>query len=79
MAVDAWCPVMIPALFLSLIGPVKGWDFGLGMDEGESVTVCMIVLWGIFAGRAVYNFGYKKEQWMEIGMGGRRGGKIKTA
>ncbi|CAD6578995.1 MAG: hypothetical protein TREMPRED_002331 [Tremellales sp. Tagirdzhanova-0007] len=78
-AVDAWCPIMIPALFLSLIGPVEGWAWGLGMGEEEAVVLCMIVLWVIFAGRAVYNLGYKREHWTRLLRleGGRK--KIKTA
>ena len=49
------------------------------MREDEAVILCMIVLWGIFAARAVYNFGYKREHWTEtLGLTGGRG-KIKTA
>ncbi len=77
-AADVWCPIFIPALFLTLMGPVKGWERGIGIGEDEAVVICMLVLWGIFAGRAVYNLGYRREQWEEmLGEGGRR--KIKTA
>lgn len=66
MMVDAWAPVVIPALFLTLIGPVEGWGFGMGWGEDESVIVCMTGLTIIFALRAVYNFGYKKELWLNM-------------
>lgn len=79
MAADAWVPVVIPVLFLSLIGPVPGWAYGFGWDEGEAVVACMIVCSGVFLGRAIYNFGYKKEQWAKmLGVAGERR-KIKTA
>lgn len=66
MMVDAWAPVVIPALFLTLIGPVEGWGFGMGWGEDESVIVCMTGLTIIFALRAVYNLGYKKELWLNM-------------
>nr|XP_031860573.1 uncharacterized protein CI109_003904 [Kwoniella shandongensis]KAA5527645.1 hypothetical protein CI109_003904 [Kwoniella shandongensis] len=75
MLVDAWAPLVIPALFLSLIGPVQGWNFGmgLGVSEDEAVVICMGVVWAIFTLRAVYNFGYKKEQWSSlIGLGEKK-------
>ncbi|KIR68776.1 hypothetical protein I314_01201 [Cryptococcus bacillisporus CA1873] len=73
MMVDAWAPVLIPAVFLTLIGPVEGWDFGMGWGEDESVIVCMIGLTIIFALRAVYNFGYKKELWSHmLGLEGKK-------
>ncbi|OCF45818.1 hypothetical protein I317_00306 [Kwoniella heveanensis CBS 569] len=76
MMVDAWCPVVIPVIFLTLIGPVKGWDHGLGLGEDEAVVACMGILWACFAGRAVYNLGYKKEQWTSmLGLGDK---KVKT-
>nr|ODN93718.1 hypothetical protein L204_04902 [Cryptococcus depauperatus CBS 7855] len=55
--VDSWAPIVIPVLFLALIGPVQGWPWGLKMEEGESVVVCMIILSAIFLLRALYNFG----------------------
>lgn len=58
---------------------MEGWETGLGLREDEAVILCVIVLWGIFAARAVYNFGYKREHWTEtLGLTGGRG-KIKTA
>lgn len=73
MMVDAWAPVVIPALFLTLIGPVEGWGFGMGCEEDESVIVCMIAVTIIFALRAIYNFGYKKELWLNmLGLEGKK-------
>lgn len=73
MMVDAWAPVVIPALFLTLIGPVEGWRFGMGWEEDESVIVCMIAMTIIFALRAIYNFGYKKELWLNmLGLEGKK-------
>ncbi|KAK8847466.1 hypothetical protein IAR55_005324 [Kwoniella newhampshirensis] len=66
MMVDAWAPLVVPALFLSLIGPVDGWSFGMGLGEDEAVVLCMGVVWAIFAARAIYNLGYKKEQWLGL-------------
>ncbi|WVR04686.1 hypothetical protein IAU60_001697 [Kwoniella sp. DSM 27419] len=77
MMVDAWCPVVIPVLFLTLIGPVQGWNYGLGIGTNEAVIACMLVLWACFAGRAVYNFGYKREQWMGM-LGMSSGRKLKV-
>ncbi|WVW78383.1 hypothetical protein I302_100337 [Kwoniella bestiolae CBS 10118] len=73
MLVDTWCPLFISPLFLTLIGPVQGWDYGLGWKENEAVVFCMVVLWGCFTGRAIYNFGYRREQWLEmLGVGGQK-------
>ncbi|WWC68042.1 uncharacterized protein I206_101961 [Kwoniella pini CBS 10737] len=66
MLVDTWCPLLISPLFLTLIGPVEGWNFGLGWEENEGVLACMIVLWICFTGRAIYNFGYEKEHLIEL-------------
>ncbi|WWC59550.1 uncharacterized protein I303_102106 [Kwoniella dejecticola CBS 10117] len=66
MLVDTWCPLLISPLFLTLIGPVEGWNTGLGWTENESVVACMVVLWACFTGRAIYNFGYKKEHWLNL-------------
>ena len=75
---DTFVPLIIPALFLSLIGPVQGWDFGLGVGEDEAAIICAAVTSLIFLGRAVYNFGHKGDQWAGLlGLGERR--KIKTA
>ncbi|WVQ98124.1 hypothetical protein IAU59_005246 [Kwoniella sp. CBS 9459] len=76
MMVDTWCPVVIPVTFLTLIGPVPGWNYGVGLGEDEAVVACMGILWACFAGRAVYNLGYKKEQWTNMLAFG--GDKIKT-
>ncbi|WWC86819.1 uncharacterized protein L201_001698 [Kwoniella dendrophila CBS 6074] len=61
MLVDTWCPLLISPAFLTLIGPVEGWNFGLGLKENEGVIISMIVLWLCFTGRAIYNFGYKQD------------------
>ncbi|KAK6903645.1 hypothetical protein L486_03216 [Kwoniella mangroviensis CBS 10435] len=76
MLVDTWCPLLISPLFLTLIGPVEGWNIGSGWGEHESVICCMVVLWACFTGRAVYNFGYRRDHWSE--MFGVRGEKKKT-
>jgi hypothetical protein len=62
MFVDAWIPVVVPMLFLSLIGPVKGWGWGLRWYEEEAIVACMGFVSACFLGRAVYNFGWKREQ-----------------
>jgi len=67
---DSFVPVVIPLLFLSLIGPVQGWGMGLGVGEDEAVLICAGLTSFIFLGRAVYNFGH------EATASGR---KIKTA
>jgi hypothetical protein len=78
MAVDTWLPVVVPVLFLSLLGPVQhGWPYGLGWSEDEAVVACIAFTIVAFVGRAVYNFGYKREQWAQ--MFGARAKKIKTA
>ncbi|WVF69730.1 hypothetical protein IAT40_004509 [Kwoniella sp. CBS 6097] len=76
MMVDAWCPLVIPVIFLTLIGPVSGWGYGLGLGEDEAVVACMGILWACFAGRAIYNLGHKKEQWTSMLRFG--GDKLKT-
>lgn len=55
--IDAWLPLALPILFLTLIGPVQGWGYGWGMPDGEAIVVCMGVTWALFAGRAIYNLG----------------------
>ncbi|BEI92579.1 uncharacterized protein CcaverHIS019_0502070 [Cutaneotrichosporon cavernicola] len=59
MAVDAWIAIVVPVLFLSLIGPVEGWPFGLGMQlsEDAAIVVCAVVAIVSFVGRTVYNLG----------------------
>ncbi len=63
-------------MFLSLIGPVEGWTFGLKWTEEEALVICGVFVWAVFAGKTIYNMGYKKEQWAE--MFGNSKGKIKT-
>lgn len=57
--VDVWIAVVVPVLFLSLIGPVKGWPWGLGthVSEDGAIVVCAIVAIVAFVGRTVYNLG----------------------
>lgn len=75
---DTFLPFTIPALFLSLIGPVQGWNFGLNVGEDEAAIICAVVTSAVFIVRAVYNFGHKGDQWAGLlGLGERR--KIKTA
>lgn len=75
---DSFVPLIIPALFLSLIGPVQGWAFGLEVGEDEAAIICAAVTSLIFLGRAVYNFGHRRDQWADmVGLGEKR--KIKTA
>ncbi|GMK55945.1 hypothetical protein CspeluHIS016_0210010 [Cutaneotrichosporon spelunceum] len=59
MAVDVWIAVVVPALFLSLIGPIEGWPWGLGtqLSEDAAIVVCAAVAILSFVGRTVYNFG----------------------
>jgi hypothetical protein len=71
MFADSFVPVVIPLVFLSLIGPVQGWGMGLGVGEDEAVLICAGLTSAIFVARAVYNFGH------EAKLGGSR--KIKTA
>lgn len=56
-AADAWLPLVIPALFLSLIGPVKGWPIGLGthLSEPAAIVVCVAVVSAVFLTRTVLN------------------------
>jgi len=77
MYADSFVPVLIPLLFLGLIGPVQGWGMGLGVGEDEAVLICAGLTTAIFMGRAVYNFGHKGEQWAQLLGAGKR--KIKTA
>lgn len=74
---DSWLPVVVPLLFLSLIGPVEGWEFGLGWSEEEAFVICTAFVWATFAGKTVYNMGYKKEQW--VALLNSTGKKVKTA
>jgi hypothetical protein len=77
-AVDSWLPLVVPALFLSLIGPVNGWPTGLGWSEDAGVIGSVIFTIVAFVARAIYNFGYKKEQWTGLFLGAEPK-KIKTA
>jgi hypothetical protein len=77
MMVDAWVPVVVPVMFLSMIGPVKGWNWGMKWNDEEAVMACMVFTSICFLGRAIYNFGWKKEQWTQ--MLGKKERKIKTA
>ena len=52
---DAWAPVVCPVMFLMLIGPVKGWEWGLGWSEEEGVVAVALLLSVVFAARVVYN------------------------
>lgn len=80
LMVDFWAPVVVPALFLYLIGPVKGWPTGIGMDEDEAVVLIMLVMIGLFVMRTIYNMGSKWEQWEEsLGLKSTPRGKMKTA
>lgn len=56
-AADSWLPVLVPVLFLSLIGPVKGWPAGAGISEDAASVVCALFIWVCFVGRALLNFG----------------------
>lgn len=74
---DTWLPVVVPVLLLSLIGPVEGWSFGWGWSEEEALVLCTAFVWIVFAGKAVYHLGNRREQWLE--MFRISGKKIKTA
>ena len=77
-AVDAWAPLVVPALFLSLIGPVEGWQWGSKWTEQHALVVCIGFLWAAFTARALYNFGHKAEHWSAMfGLG--TSNRIKTA
>ena len=54
---DAWGAVVCPVVFLSLIGPVKGWGYGLGWKEEEAIVVVAGILWAAFTARTLYNLG----------------------
>lgn len=75
---DLWIPFVTPALFLCLIGPVPGWDFGFGLAREPAIAICVIFVVTCFVSRAIYNFGHKKEQWAEM-LGQKSQKKIKTA
>lgn len=79
MFADSFVPVLIPLVFLGLIGPVQGWDMGLGVAEDEAVLMCAGLTAAIFVGRAVYNFGHKGEQWAQLMGASQRRIKTKTA
>jgi len=72
---DTWIPLVVPALFVTLIGPVQGWEYGLGWSEDEAFVLCALFTWGVFTARTVYNLGYKREQWAAL-LG--QGSKTKT-
>ena len=63
---DTWLPVIVPLFFLGLIGPVEGWKIGLGWSEEEAIVICAAFVWATFVGKAIYNMGYKKEQWAAL-------------
>lgn len=52
-AADAWLPVVVSVLFLSLMGPVKGWPAGMGLSEDAASVLCAVFIWVCFVGRAV--------------------------
>lgn len=56
-AVDAWLPVVLPALFLSLIGPINGWAYGFGtkLSQEAAIVVCAVFTSFCFISRTVYN------------------------
>lgn len=66
MAVDAWIAVVVPVLFLSLVGPVKGWPWGMGthLSEDAAIVVCAAVTIVSFLGRTLYNLA--GQQQMEV-------------
>ena len=72
---DTWIPLVVPALFVTLIGPVQGWEYGLGWSEDEAFALCALFTWAVFTARTVYNMGTTREQW--DGLLGK-GTKIKT-
>lgn len=61
-ALDAWLPLVLPTLFLTLIGPVKGWPWGFGTDFSEetAIVICTFVAIVAFVSRCVYNLGPKR-------------------
>lgn len=64
--------MLVPVLFLAMIGPVDGWAWGVSWSEDEAFGVCFLVTWGVFLGRTIYNMGYRREQWLEmVGAGGK--------
>ena len=70
----------MPILFLTLIGPVKGWGMGMRWEVEEAFVVCTLLTWGVFAGRTVYNMGANREAWDAIlGPSAGSGKKVKTA
>jgi hypothetical protein len=74
---DFWAPVLIPVVFLSLVGPVKGWPCGLGLhwSHDQAVVACMFLMSALFLARAVYNFGSKRQDWSKmLGVGTKRVG-----
>lgn len=82
-AVDAWLPLVLPALFLALVGPADGWPWALGtrLSEDAAIVVCTALTIALFVARAVYNFGPQTaKQWKRaVGLAPRKAKKIKKA
>jgi hypothetical protein len=76
--VDAWLPLAVPALFCSLIGPVSGWDAGLGWSDDAAVVACVCFVLAAFMGRTVYTLGHERRQWRAM-MGWVSGPRIKSS
>ncbi|RXK36296.1 hypothetical protein M231_06432 [Tremella mesenterica] len=66
MIMDMWGAILIPTIFLCLIGPVQGWNYGLGMREDEGTIVCMMLLATLGIARALVNLGPSKEAWRSM-------------
>lgn len=60
LMVDAWLPLLIPAMFCTLLGPVPGWGVGLGWSEEEAITACTGMVLAAFLGRSLYNYGPRR-------------------
>ncbi|KAL7420040.1 hypothetical protein Q5752_005005 [Cryptotrichosporon argae] len=56
-AADVWIAVVVPALFLVLVGPVDGWPWGASVDEDDAFVLCAAFTSAVFLGRAYWNFG----------------------
>ncbi|ORX33909.1 hypothetical protein BD324DRAFT_637685 [Kockovaella imperatae] len=54
---DFWAALVCPAMFLYLIGPVKGWAWGLGWSEEAATVLIAIFITSVFIMRTVYNLG----------------------
>jgi hypothetical protein len=60
-ALDAWLPVVLPAVFCTLIGPVHGWPWGLGVSEDAAVVLCGLFAIACFVGRTWWNLAPRKK------------------